>query len=74
MRSGRFSTTRSLFRLLGALVWLLIAKGGCLPTAQLDSLSHLGLVALSLLLSIGMSWAIGHRKLTGQVEEDTEQR
>ena len=58
--------------IFGALVWLLIAKGGVFQPQGATAFSHLGLVALSLLLAIGMSWAIVRRKLTGQVEVDTE--
>ena len=50
----------------------LIAKGGVFQPHSTTAFSHLGLVALSLLLAIGMSWAIVRRKLTGQVEVDTE--
>jgi FtsH-binding integral membrane protein len=60
--------------IFGALVWLLIAKEGVFKPDSATAYSHLGLVALSLLLAIGMSWAIVRRKLTGQVEVDTEQR
>jgi hypothetical protein len=42
--------------------------------AEMPAFSHLGRVALSLLLAIGMSSAIERRKLTGQVEVDTERR
>jgi hypothetical protein len=56
----------------GTLVWLLIAKGGVFQPQSAIAFSHLGLVALSLLLAIGMGWAIVRRKLTGQVEVDTE--
>ena len=58
--------------IFGTLVWLLIAKGGVFQPHGATAFSHLGLVALSLLLAIGMSWAIVRRKLTGQVEVDTE--
>ena len=58
--------------IFGTLVWLLIAKGGVFQPHSATAFSHLGLVALSLLVAIGMSWAILHRKLTGQVEVDTE--
>jgi hypothetical protein len=58
--------------IFGALVWLLIAKGGVFQPHGATAFSHLGLVAFSLLLSIGMSWAIVRRKLTGQVEVDTK--
>jgi hypothetical protein len=57
--------------IFGALVWLLIAKGGVFQPHSATAFSNLGLVALSLLLAIGMSWAIVRRKLTGQVEVDT---
>lgn len=58
--------------IFGALVWLLIAKGGIYQPRSVTAFSHLGLVAFSLLLAIGMSWAIVRRKLTGQVEVDTK--
>ena len=58
--------------IFGALVWLLIAKGGIFQPHGATTFLHLGLVALSLLLAIGMGWAIVRRKLTGQVEVDTE--
>jgi len=58
--------------IFGALVWLLIAKGGVFQPHGATAFSHLGLVALSLLLAIGMSWAIVRRRLTGQVEVDTQ--
>jgi len=59
--------------IFGALVWLLVAKGGVFQPHSTTAFSHLGLVALSLLLAIGMSWAIGRRKLTGQIEVDANQ-
>jgi len=59
--------------IFGALVWLLIAKGGVYQPHSATAFSHLGLVALSLLLAIGMSWAVVRRKLTGQVEVDSRQ-
>ena len=58
--------------IFAALVWLLIAKGGVFQPHGTTAFSNLGLVALSLLLAIGMSWAIVRRKLTGQVEVDTQ--
>jgi hypothetical protein len=57
--------------IFGALVWLLVAKGGVFQPHSATAFWQLGLVALSLLLAIGMSWAIVRRKLTGQVEVDT---
>ncbi|MGA2078600.1 MAG: DUF6524 family protein [Terriglobia bacterium] len=58
--------------IFAVLVWLLIAKGGVFQPHGTTAFSNLGLVALSLLLAIGMSWAIVRRKLTGQVEVDTQ--
>jgi hypothetical protein len=58
--------------IFGALIWLLVAKGGIFQPHSVTAFSYLGLVALSLLLAIGMSWAIVRRKLTGQVEVDTQ--
>jgi hypothetical protein len=58
--------------IFGALVWLLVAKGGVYQPHSATAFWHLGLVALSLLLAIGMSWAIVRRKLTGRVEVDTK--
>ena len=60
--------------IFGALFWLLIAKGGIFQPHSATAFSHLALVALSLLLAIGMSWAIVRRKLTGEVEVATEPR
>ena len=60
--------------IFGALVWLLIAKGGVFQPHSATAFSHLGLVAFSLLLATGMSRAIVRRKLTGQVEVDTQRR
>jgi hypothetical protein len=71
-RSLGFGGAILIAAIFGALVWLLIAKGGVFQPQSATAFSHLGLVALSLLLAIGMGWAIMRRKLTGQVEVDTE--
>jgi hypothetical protein len=71
-RSLGLGGTVLLVAIFCTLVWLLIAKGGVFQPHSATAFSHLGLVSLSLLLAIGMSWAIVHRKLTGQVEVDTE--
>ena len=71
-RSLGLGGTVLLMAIFGAFVWLLIAKGGVFQPHSTTTLSHLGLVAFSLLLAIGMSWAMVRRKLTGQVEVDTE--
>jgi len=47
-------------------------QGGVFQPHGAKAFSYLGHAALSLLLAIGMSWAIVRRKLTGQVEVDTE--
>ena len=71
-RSLGLGGTALLAAIFCALLWLLIAKGGVFQPHSTTAFSHLGLVALSLILAIGMSWAIVHRKLTGQVEVDAE--
>jgi hypothetical protein len=71
-RSLGFGGTILLAAIFCALLWLLIAKGGSFQPHSATAFSHLGLVALSLLLAIGMGWGIVRRKLTGQVEVDTE--
>ena len=72
MRSLGLGGATLIAGVFGTLVWLLIAKGGAFQPHSATAFSHLGLVALSLLLAIGMSWAIVRRKLTGEVEVDTE--
>lgn len=57
--------------LLAALVWLLIDFGWL----ELDSFSAIEwvvLVCLALLLAIGLSWSHIWRRLTGQLEVDTD--
>jgi hypothetical protein len=71
-RSLGLSGTILVAAIFGALVWLLVAKGGVFRPQGATAFSHIGLVSLSLLLAIGMGWAIARRKLTGQVEVDTE--
>jgi hypothetical protein len=71
-RSLGFAGAILIASIFGALVWLLIAKGGIYQPRSVTAFSHLGLVAFSLLLAIGMSWAIVRRKLTGQVEVDSK--
>ena len=72
MRSLGLGGAILLASIFGALVWLLVAKGGVFQPQSATSFSHLGLVALSLLLAIGLSWAIVRRKLTGQVSVDAD--
>jgi Family of unknown function (DUF6524) len=51
------------------LAWLLIDRGVFKPSGA-KAYAHIGLIALSLVLAVGTSWAIVTRKLTGQVEVD----
>lgn len=55
--------------IFAALAWLLIDRGVFKPSGA-KAYAHLGLIALSLVLAVGTSWAIVSRKLTGQVEVD----
>ena len=53
--------------LLGALVWLLI-DAGWLAVNSVDQGSWVVLVALSVLLTLGLTWSHIWRRLTGQVD------
>jgi hypothetical protein len=55
--------------IFAALAWLLIDRGVFKPSGA-TAYAHIGLIALSLVLAVGTSWAIVTRKLTGQVEVD----
>lgn len=55
--------------IFAALAWLLIDRGIFKPSGA-RAYAHVGLIALSLVLAVGTSWAIVTRKLTGQVEVD----
>jgi hypothetical protein len=55
--------------IFATLAWLLIDRGVFKP-AGAKAYAHIGLIALSLVLAVGTSWAIVTRKLTGQVEVD----
>lgn len=55
--------------IFAALAWLLIDRGVFKPSGA-RAYAHVGLIALSLVLAVGTSWAIVTRKLTGQVEVD----
>jgi hypothetical protein len=55
--------------IFAALAWLLIDRGIFRPSGA-RAYAHVGLIALSLVLAVGTSWAIVTRKLTGQVEID----
>lgn len=55
--------------IFAALAWLLIDRGVFRPSGA-KAYAHIGLIALSLVLAVGTSWAIVTRKFTGQVEVD----
>ena len=55
--------------LLGAIVWVLV-DNGLLDLNNATLLTWLGLLALSLVLAIGLSWSIFRRYLTGQADID----
>ena len=55
--------------IFATLAWLLIDRGVFKP-AGAKAYAHVGLIALSLVLAVGTSWAIVTRKMTGQVEVD----
>ena len=55
--------------IFATLAWLLIDRGVFKPSGA-RAYAHVGLIALSLVLAVGTSWAIVTRKLTGQVEVD----
>ncbi|HKP30860.1 MAG TPA: DUF6524 family protein [Gemmatimonadales bacterium] len=55
--------------IFATLAWLLVDRGVFRP-AGAKAWAHVGLIALSLVLAVGTSWAIVTRKWTGQVEVD----
>ena len=55
--------------IFATLAWLLIDRGVFKPSGA-KAYAHVGLIALSLVLAVGTSWAIVTRKVTGQVEVD----
>lgn len=57
--------------LLGGLVWLLVDVR-ILNLESLDAAKWVGLVCVSLLLAIGLSWSHLWRRMTGQLEVDDD--
>lgn len=55
--------------LLGAILWVLV-DNGLLDLNNAQLMTWLGLVALSLVLAIGLSWSLFRRYLTGQADID----
>ena len=57
--------------LLGGVVWMLVDIGW-LNVSTLSSATWVGLVCVSALLAIGLSWSHVWRRLTGQFEVDSD--
>lgn len=55
--------------LVGALLWVAY-DFGYLDLQNRNMTAWIGIVALSLVLGIGLSWSIVRRKLTGQADMD----
>lgn len=57
------------FAIFGSLIWVLHDQG--ILTLGNSSLNlWLGIFAMSLVLGIGLSWSIVHRRLSGQIDVD----
>ena len=57
--------------LLGGVVWMLVDIGW-LNVSSLSSATWVGLICVSALLAIGLSWSHVWRRLTGQFEVDSD--
>ena len=55
--------------LMGAIVWVLLDMGW-LPVENPDAMVWLGIVAVSAVMGIGLSWSIIRRRLSGQLDVD----
>ena len=53
----------------GGIIWLLIQWHVLSPTS-LTAITHIVLVLLSIVLTVGMSWSIVSRRLSGQMDTD----
>jgi hypothetical protein len=53
----------------GGLIWLLV-EWHVLEPRSVRAISHLALIVISLVLSIGMSWSLLNRRLSGQIDTD----
>jgi hypothetical protein len=56
---------------IGALVWLAI-DSGWLDPANTSALAWIGLVGFGLILGIGLSWSHFRRRITGQVDVESD--
>ncbi|MCK5697447.1 MAG: hypothetical protein KAI02_04740 [Gammaproteobacteria bacterium] len=57
------------FAFFGTLIWLVI-DFGLIPIDNFQVITYIGLVLLSLILAIGMSWSHISRQMSGQVDVD----
>ncbi len=55
--------------LCAGVIWLLVDRG-VFSMSNLPTLTHVGLVVVAVVMSIGMSWSHTRRRLTGQVATD----
>jgi len=58
--------------LIGAVIWVLV-DFGIISLQNPGAMSWVGLIAVSLILGVGLSWSIVRRALTGQVDMDDVQ-
>ena len=58
--------------LLGGIIWLLVDIG-LLEATSMDAVTWIGLISLSVILAIGVSWSHIWRRITGQINvEDVD--
>jgi hypothetical protein len=55
--------------LCAGVIWLLVDQG-VFSMSSVPTLTHIGLVVIAVVMSIGMSWSHTRRRLTGQVDTD----
>lgn len=55
--------------LCAGVIWLLVEQG-VFSMSNLPTLTHVALVVVAVVMSIGMSWSHARRNLTGQVDTD----
>lgn len=55
--------------LIAALVWVLI-EAGIISLQNPSMMTWLGLIALSVVMGVGLSWSIIRRRLSGQLDVD----
>ncbi len=55
--------------LCAGVIWLLVEQG-VFSMSNLPTLTHVALVVVAVVMSIGMSWSHTRRRLTGQVDTD----